>query len=125
MYKDKDKQREANRAAKARFKAKQGIPVEQGIPGIPEQGIPPDVQATINRLTTNQDGTVDEQARANRMAIAKTYQRQHPDRYYSTGLGCMPVSNPVPVKVSLPGDDDYLPMCDYTRAWVKERVMAC
>ena len=79
------------------------------------------MQATINRLTTNQDGTVDEQARANRMAIAKTYQRQHPDRYYSTGLGCMPVSNPVPVKVSLPGDEGYLPMCDYTRAWIAER----
>ena len=40
MYKDKEKQREANRQAKARYKAKQGIPDRQGIPGIPEQGIP-------------------------------------------------------------------------------------
>ena len=89
MYKDKEKQKEANRAAKARFKAKQGIPVEQGIPdipGIPEQGIPPDVQATINRLTTNQDGTVDEQARTNRTAIAIDYQHKQPDKYYSTLL---------------------------------------
>lgn len=39
MYKDRDKQREANRKAKDRFKAK-GIP-EQGIPkGIPAEGIP-------------------------------------------------------------------------------------
>ena len=48
--------------------------------------LPPDVQATINRLTTNQDGTVDEQARANRTAIAIDYQHTHPDRYYSTGV---------------------------------------
>ena len=35
MYKDKSKQREAAKAAKARYKARQGIPA-----GIPEQGIP-------------------------------------------------------------------------------------
>lgn len=46
MYKDKEKQREAAKTAKARWKAKQGIPQVQGIPveypdkeGIPRQGI--------------------------------------------------------------------------------------
>ena len=124
MYKDKDKQREANRVAQARFKAKgitEGI-TNQGItltsPVIPEQPLlhkavapkkyalhiipkptprrgkditnfehlPPDVQGTIIRLTTNQDGTVDEQARTNRTAIAIDYQHKQPDKYYSTGV---------------------------------------
>ena len=49
--------------------------------------LPPDVQGTIIRLTTNQDGTVDEQARTNRTAIAIDYQHKRPDRYYSTGIG--------------------------------------
>ena len=131
MYKDKDKQREANRVAQARFKAKgitEGI-TNQGItltsPVIPDgsttidavqalhrliakplvikaikaikprrgkditnfEHLPPDVQGTIIRLTTNQDGTVDEQARTNRTAIAIDYQHKQPDRYYSTGIG--------------------------------------
>ena len=103
MYKDKDKQREANRAAKARFKAKQGIPVEQGIPGIPEQGIPiepvpvshglkrgkdikcfrdlpVDVQATIVRLSA------DGQELSRRAGIAISYQHTFPDSYYSRGF---------------------------------------
>ena len=82
MYKDKDRQRQANKQAKARWKAKQGIPSDEGIP----QGIPLDVQRTVNRLSTNLDGTVDEQARANRTAIAIDYQCKHPNRYYNTGV---------------------------------------
>jgi len=43
MYKDKEAQKAANRAAKARWKTKQGIPEgipEQGIPGYSVEGIP-------------------------------------------------------------------------------------
>ncbi len=82
MYKDKDKQREANRKAQAKFKAK-GITSEQGI----TEGITlhPSIIATINRLTTLPDGTVDEQARTNRMAIAVDYERKFPGRPY-TGI---------------------------------------
>ena len=49
MYKDKDKQKEANRAAKAKWKAKQGIPEAEGIPvEYPdEQGIPRIVKGGI------------------------------------------------------------------------------
>ena len=152
MYKDKDKQKEANRVAQARFKAKgitEGI-TNQGItltsPVIPDgsttidavqalhrliakplvikarrgkditnfEHLPPDVQGTIIRLTTNQDGTVDEQARTNRTAIAIDYQHKT-GRYESHSIGTVPVSNPIPVKVSKPGDADYKPLCEYTR----------
>ena len=60
-YKDKDKQREANKRAKERWKAKRadiavrealGIPVE-GIPveGIPAQGIPSITQGSTKGIT--------------------------------------------------------------------------
>ena len=122
MYKDKDKQREANRVAQARFKAKgitEGI-TNQGItltsPVIPDgsttidavqalhrliakplvikavkprrgkditkfKHLPPDVQATIDRIS------MDEQEHNRRTAIAIDYQHKQPDRYYSTGIG--------------------------------------
>ena len=125
MYKDKDKQREANRVAQARFKAKgitegitnQGItPTSPVIPDmiadvsehggsysfttvkgrsqdvhrtLPRRGkditkfehLPPDVQATIDRIS------MDEQEHNRRTAIAIDYQHKRPDRYYSTGTG--------------------------------------
>ena len=120
MYKDKDKQREANRVAAKKYRdsmtdkgmtviPKSDIRVIPDAPmddfavpapiqhytGPPRRGkditkfehLPPDVQGTIIRLTTNQDGTVDEQARTNRTAIAIDYQHKQPDRYYSTGTG--------------------------------------
>ncbi|KKN47758.1 hypothetical protein LCGC14_0659920 [marine sediment metagenome] len=43
----------------------------------------PSIIAGINRLTTNPDGTVDEQARTNRLAAAKRYQRMFPERTYT------------------------------------------
>lgn len=45
MYKDKDKQKEAAKAAKRRWKAKQGIP-DAGIP----QGIPAVVTDTVGKV---------------------------------------------------------------------------
>ena len=113
MYKDKDKQREANRKAKERWKAKRadiyvrealGIPVE----GVPERGIPPveripkkfpkrgkdiktfadlppDVQQTIDSLSMV-DGKICQRVKANRTAIAINYQHLFPDRFHSTGV---------------------------------------
>ena len=92
MYKDKDKQREANRVAQARFKAKQqGITEEQTDRVLlrnKDKGITlhPAIIAGIKRLTTNQDGTVDVQARSRRIAIATDYERMYPGRPY-TGTG--------------------------------------
>ena len=88
-YKDKDKQRQANRAAKQR--QRQGM-TSQGMtstsPVIPSQAVTlhPAIIRTINRLTTNPDGTVDEQARTNRLAMAINYERMFPGRPY-TGTG--------------------------------------
>ena len=46
----------------------------------------PAIIAQINRLTMNEDGTVNEQARKVRMAIAYDYERKFPGRPY-TGAG--------------------------------------
>ena len=84
MYKDKDKQREANRQAQARFKAK----------GITEQGITlPEKTDLGNTLTTTQ-----------------TVSAVIPER---TAQGN--------IRVSKPGDADYEPQCETTRAFVEDR----
>lgn len=105
MYKDKEKQREANRQAKQR--QRQGMTngvTERGMTSIssshPVIPLHPAIIAEIERSTTNPDGTVDEQARTNRMAVALNYQRMYPDRPY-TGIGIAPAdipANPVPLK---------------------------
>ena len=104
MYKDKDKQREANKQAKARQRAMQGmtegrhnvipdvIPLQAG----PRRGkditkfehLPPDVQATIHRLSSrNTDVHAMNEEHNRRTAIAIDYQHKQLDRYYSTGIG--------------------------------------
>ncbi len=109
MYKDKDRQKEANAERQRRYREN-------------HKALHPAIRAGIERLTVNADGSIDEEARTNRMACAIAYQRLYPAKTY-TGIGIAPddmPDNPIPAKVSLPGDADYLPMCDYTRAWVKE-----
>ena len=109
MYKDKDRQREANRQAKARYKARQGIPL--GIPskGIPDEGIPVkpvapskkrgmeiqsfedlplDVQADIELMAVSKSGGdegVYERERRDRTERAIRYQHLFPDRFYPGG----------------------------------------
>ena len=103
MYKDKDKQREANRQASQRQRDKKGMTddcVKAGIvipdhpvPVIPERGkdikvfedLPPDVQQTIDSMSVV-DGVIDQTIKANRTAIAINYQHLFPDRYNSTGV---------------------------------------
>lgn len=48
--------------------------------------LPLDVQQSINRMSINRDGTVNQTVKANRTAIAINYQHLFPDRYDSTGL---------------------------------------
>ena len=133
MYKDKDKANQAAKERMRRYRSK-GVTTE----GVTNQlkantvtpnmrrgkdiqcfaDLPPDVQVTVIRLTTNQDGSVDEQARTNRTAIAINYQHVFPDKYECHSIGIAPADmlpNPVPVKVSLPGDADYKPLCATTR----------
>ncbi len=108
MYKDKEKQREAGAERQRRYREN-------------SKALHPAIIADINRLTTNTDGTVDEQARTNRMATARAYQRMYPDKQY-TGVGIAPAdipASPVPVRVSKPGDADYNGIC--TEAWRAER----
>lgn len=70
MYKDKEKQREAGAERQRRYRENL-------------KALHPAIIATINRLTTNPDGTVDKQARTNRMAIALDYERKFPGRPYT------------------------------------------
>lgn len=79
MYKDKDKQREANRRAQARFKAKKVL-AEQGVSSM----VLPDVPRV-----SDQDFT---------KLLAQV--------------------GPGHVRVSKPGDADYEPQCETTKAFV-------
>lgn len=124
MYKDKDKQREAQREWIRRKRAEQSSKefkerVEGSFEGSTPKGstsLHPAIIATINRLTTRPDGTIDQQARTNRMAIAENYQGLYPEQQY-TGVGIAPEEmpvNPKLVRVSKPGDADYKPLCQTT-----------
>lgn len=98
MYKDPDKQREANRLASQRRRDKKGmtddchkagivIP-DHPVPVIPKRGkdikcfadLPPDVQASINSLSESNE----EKAKRTKIAIA--YQHTFPNRFHSTGV---------------------------------------
>ena len=112
MYKDKDRQREANAERQRRYKAKQKALLSEGvtesvtlekadrIPNvhlsitIPKRGkdikcfedLPSDVQKTIDSMSMV-EGKIDQTIKANRTAIAVNYQHLFPDRYNSTGVG--------------------------------------
>jgi hypothetical protein len=73
MYKDKDRQREAGAERQRRYRGNR-------------KALHPAIIASINRLTTNPDGSIDEHARAIRMTAAIGYQRLYPDKQY-TGAG--------------------------------------
>ena len=110
MYKDKDRQREANAERQRRYKAKQKALPKQGVTepianalkdiplrvypiGVSKRGLdikcfedlPADVQQTIDRMSVV-DGKIDQTIKVNRTAIAVHYQHLFPDRYYSTGV---------------------------------------
>ena len=82
MYKDKDRQRAANRRAQAKFKAKQGITQKV----LPEQGIT----------------------------------RHVSDQEFTMLLATVPPGTPNQ-RVSKPGDADYEPQCETTRAFIEGR----
>ena len=116
MYKDPDKQREANRERQRRYKARQKALPKQGVTSegvtikLPEHS--PNEVAVFERdmLTAKRgkdikcfedlppdvqqtidsmsivDGRTDNTIKANRTAIAVQYQHLFPDRYHSTGV---------------------------------------
>lgn len=49
------------------------------------EDLPMDVQQTIDRMS-QRDGKIDPTVKANRTAIAISYQHLYPGRYYSTGV---------------------------------------
>ena len=109
MYKDKNKQREANRKAQAKFKAK-GI-TKQGITkqGITKQGI------TKQGITVIPKGASVIPCDTRLKVIPKDAPvvilcEAEPER---TAQGN--------IRVSKPGDDDYIPQCETTRAFIEDR----
>ncbi len=124
-YKDKDKQREANRERQRRYKANQKALPEQGVTnekallnqgvtqGVTKRGkdiqcfadLPPDVQQNIISMSTI-NGKLDETKKAKRTTSAITYQHLFPDRYEPrAGLDAGPIVT------GLPGDPDYNGVC--------------
>ncbi|MCJ7482644.1 MAG: hypothetical protein MUO31_06735 [Thermodesulfovibrionales bacterium] len=81
MYKNEEKQREANAERQRRYrekdKALHGKRRGKDIKCFAD--LPYDVRATIDRLSA------DEQEHNRRTGIAISYQHTFPDRYYSTG----------------------------------------
>jgi len=90
MYKDPDKQREANRKAQAKFKAK-GI--TEGITG---QGIT-DTKRVIPKYPSISDAE------------------------FTRLLASVPPGTPN-IRVSKPGDADYVPHSEITRAYIQSRA---
>lgn len=77
--------------------------------------LPPDIQRTIDRMSINKDGTVNQTVKANRTAIAVNYQHQFPGKYHpECGVTCRGV-----VVTGKPGDADYNGIC--TPEWRAER----
>ncbi len=151
MYKDKDKQREANRTASQRRRDKQkgmtleGMTIQDEFPHvIPEDildncrkrlkkrgkdikcflDLPADVQQTIYRLCPCV--VEDHEERCRRTAIAINYQHLFPDSYEPGSSAdftkLMAQAGPGHVRVSKPGDADYVPQCETTRAFVEGRA---
>ncbi len=140
MYKDKDKQREANRLAKQRQRAEHTADIErmkkeydtkgmtsEGMTAEVEQGmtksrrgkdikcfadLPVDVQETINQMSLV-DGRIDKTIKANRTAIAIHCQHLFPDRYEPQAAVCSGVVT------GKPGDADYTGVC--APKWRAER----
>ena len=109
MYKDPNKQREANKQAQARFKA--------------SRVLPKDVQGIINRLSDS------DEERARRTSIAIGYQKTRPDLLSNEQVihtdeeftKLMAQAKPGHISVSKPGDAGYRPTCETTRDWSVNR----
>ena len=156
MYKDKEKQREAQRDWVRQKRAAKGSTEQGSTQGvtitkadshvgasdisavkaihrlIPKRGkdikgfkdLPLDVQRTINRMSTT-EGKLDEAEKAKRTAAAIKYQHLFPESYEPgacdgdfTRLLTADAGLPI-VRVSKPGDDDYVPMCETTRKYIE------
>ena len=88
-YKDKE---QAKQASKERMRLhRQGVTQGVTSDGCNKQGVTlhPAIIRTIDRMSTLPDGTLDEQERSRRMAIATNYERMYPGRPY-TGTGIAP-----------------------------------
>ena len=126
MYKDKDKQREAQRNWVRQKRAnKQGSTqgsTKRGLDIKTFEDLPLDVQDTINRLSIT-DGKVDEAEKARRTAAAIHYQHLFPDSYNDTSIaGLLAQAELGCVRVSKPGDADYKPMCQTSRTFMGSLV---
>lgn len=150
MYKDKNKQKEANRKAQVKFKANKkiilkGIADGLRVKGITEQGITeimgegitkpkrgkdiacfedlhPEIQATINRVSERYQETTEQ--RQERIDRAIHYQHIFPDRYEPNSdlefTTLMAQAGPGHARVSKPSDVDYDGIC--TPEWIAERT---
>jgi len=127
MYKDKARQREAqrdwvrqkraNKQGSTRGSTKRGLDIKCF------EDLPLDVQHTIDRISTSPE------EKAKRTVAAIKYQHLYPERYHSTGVECVYMKEQRQrvgaghVQVSKPGDEDYVPMCETTKALHSDGVV--
>lgn len=98
VYKDKDKQREANRQASQRRR--------DMLKGMATQGVM-DAGVTVINKQPN---------------VIPKYPRVS-DQDFTRHLATLPPGSPT-VRVSKPGDDDYEPQCETTKAFVEGQTLA-
>ena len=134
MYKDKDRQREANRQIQAKRRAKgvtkgvtsQGVTVSgSGTCVTPKRGkdikvfadLPPDVQASIRRVSESNEEF------KRRTAIAIHYQHvtgrfePNSDQDFTRLMATCQCTEHQ--RVSKPGDEDYKPLCETSRRFME------
>ena len=125
MYKDKAKQREAQRDwVRQKRASKQGSTqgsTKRGLDIKCFEDLPVDVQDTIVKMSTT-EGKVDEAEKARRIAAAIKYQHLFPNSYEALSdqdfTKLLAQAGPGHVPVSKPGDEDYVPMCETTRRYL-------
>ena len=142
-YKDKSKQKQAQREWVRQKRANQqgstegSTSTKRGKDIKCFEDLHPEIQATIENISTDKDGNVDEAEKSRRTANAIRYQHLYPDRYEplqsisprtlemtaSARANYKPASELGPGEVnhvSKPGDQDYDSIC--TPEWIAERT---
>jgi len=109
MYKDKDKQREANKKAKARQRAK--LCTEMITNDIADElGMTQGMTLADNVIPLNDIRVIPKQGQD-----IKCYS----DQDFTKLLVTLPSGSPT-YRVSKPGDEDYVPMCETTRRYIED-----
>ena len=123
MYKDKDKQREANRERQRRYRANRGLKAyPKGVTnsGRDKQGVTDIERDKAIEFMAKTAGEA-ERAESKRGKFIDDQGNAHvPDQDFTK---LMAQAGPGHVRVSKPGDSDYEPQCETTKAFIESTVV--